>query len=70
MLLHDGSGGVVLQVEQVLHVLGHQSHAAIEVRALEFRHGRQVLLPHGIFLIPNQEKRDGHRCGSGDAALR
>jgi hypothetical protein len=59
----------VLQVEQVLHILGHRSHAAIEVRAVEVRHVLQVLLPHGIFLIPNGEKRDGHHGGSGEAAL-
>jgi hypothetical protein len=68
-LLHDSSGGVVLQVEQVLRILGHRSHAAIEVRAVEVRHGLQVLLPHGIFLIPNGEKHDGHHGGSGEATL-
>jgi hypothetical protein len=68
-LVHDGSSGVMLQVEQVLHVLGHHSHADVDVRTLEVGHDRKVLLPHGIFLIPNWEKCDGHRCGSGEAAL-
>jgi hypothetical protein len=64
-LLHDSYGGVVLQVEQVLRILGHRSHANIEVRALEVRHSLKALLPHGIFLILNQEKRDRHRFSSG-----
>jgi hypothetical protein len=59
-LLHDSPGSVILQVEQVLWILGHRSHASTEVRALEVRYGLKALLPHGIFLIPNQEKRDRH----------
>jgi hypothetical protein len=69
MLLHDGSGRVMLQVEQVLGVLDHCSHVGIQVRALEVGHGLKALLPHGIFLIPNWEKRDRHHCGSGKATL-
>jgi hypothetical protein len=53
MLLHDSPGGDMLQVEQVLCVLGHRSHAGAEVRALKVSHGLKALLPHGIFLIPN-----------------
>jgi hypothetical protein len=68
-LLHDGSGGVMLQVEQVLCVLGHRSHVGIKVRALEVEHGLMALLPHGIFLILYQEKRDWHRCGCGKVTL-
>jgi hypothetical protein len=68
-LLHDGFDGVVLQVEQVLHVLGHRSHVNIEVQDLEVRHGLKALLPHGIFLNPNQERCDRHRGGSGDVTL-
>jgi hypothetical protein len=33
-LLDDGLDGVPLQVEHVLHVLGHRSHAGVEVRTL------------------------------------
>jgi hypothetical protein len=51
---------VVLQVEQVLCILGHRSHAGAEVRALEVKHGLKVLLPCNISLILNQEKRDRH----------
>jgi hypothetical protein len=68
-LLHDSPGGVMLQVEQVLCVLGHHRHANTEVRALKVRHGLKTLLPHGIFLILNQKKCDQHRGGSNDAAL-
>jgi hypothetical protein len=57
------------QVGQVLHVLGHCSHADIEVRALKVGHGLKVLLPHGVFLILNWEKRDGHHGDSSEAAL-
>jgi hypothetical protein len=53
MLLHDGSGGVMLQVEQVLDVLGHRSHAGVEVRILEVGHDLKAMLPHKIFLILN-----------------
>jgi hypothetical protein len=54
-LLHEGSCGVVLQVEQV--------------RAFEVGHGLEALLPHRIFLILNQEKCDRHHRGSGEATL-
>jgi hypothetical protein len=33
-LLDDGIGGVPLQVEHVLCILGHRSHADMEVRTL------------------------------------
>jgi hypothetical protein len=69
MRLHDRLGGVMLQVEQVLCVLGHRSHASAEVRALEIRHSLKVLLPHGIFLILNREKHNRHHGGSGEATL-
>jgi hypothetical protein len=68
-LLHDGSSGLVLQVEQVLHVLGHCSHVDIEVQALDVGHGLKALLPHRIFLNLNREQRDQHRGGSGEATL-
>jgi hypothetical protein len=53
-MLYAGSGGVVLQVEQVLHVLGHHSHHDAEAGALEVRHGLKMLLPYVVLLIPNQ----------------
>jgi hypothetical protein len=52
-LLDDGPGGVVLQVEQVLHVLGHLSHIDMLVGALGVGHGHKALLPHGVLLIMN-----------------
>jgi hypothetical protein len=61
--------GVVLEVEQVLHVLGQRSHPSMEVRALEVRHGLKTLLPYGVLLIPNWEKRDRQCCSSGEAVL-
>jgi hypothetical protein len=57
-LLHSCPDGVVLKVEQVLRVPGQQSHPGMEVRALEVGHGRKTLLPYGVLLIPDQEKRD------------
>jgi hypothetical protein len=69
MLLHDSTSGVMLQVEQVLHILGHRSHAGTEVRALEVRYGLKTLLPHRTFLILNREKRDHYHSGSGEATL-
>jgi hypothetical protein len=34
----------------------------MEVRALEVGHGREMLLPYGVLLIPNQKERD-RQCG-------
>jgi hypothetical protein len=61
--------GVVLEVEQVLHVLGQQNHPGVEVRALEVRHGLKTLLPYRVLLILNWEERDRQCCSSGEAAL-
>jgi hypothetical protein len=68
-LLHDGSGGVMLQIEQVQQIHGHRSYASIEVQAPEVRHGLKTLLPHWICLIPDRKKRAGHHDGSGEAVL-
>jgi hypothetical protein len=68
-LLYDSPSSLMPEAEQVLHVLGHHSHAGIEVRVPKVRHGLKALLPHGVFLVPNQEKRDGHRGGSDKVAL-
>jgi hypothetical protein len=68
-LLHHYPSGVVLKVEQVLHVSGQQSHPSVEVRALEVRHDRKTMLPYGVLLIPDWEKRD-RQCGSsGEVVL-
>jgi hypothetical protein len=69
MLLDDGPGDVVLQVEQVLRVLGHLSHTGMEVGALGVGHGHKALLPHRFLLIMNQEERDRHLDGDGEMAL-
>jgi hypothetical protein len=68
-LLHACPGAVVLEVEQVLRVPGQRSHPSVEVRALEVGHGGKTLLPYGVLLISNQEKRD-RQCGScGEVVL-
>jgi hypothetical protein len=69
MLLPGYPRGVVLEVEQVLHVLGQRSHPGVEVRALEVRHDLKTLLPYGILLILNWEKHDRQCCSSGEAIL-
>jgi hypothetical protein len=69
VLLDDGPGKVVLQVERVLHVLSHHSHTDMEVRTLGVGHGHKVLLPYGVPLITNQEERNWHLRGSGEVAL-
>jgi hypothetical protein len=40
----------------------------VEVRALEARHGRKVLLPYRVLLILKREKRD-RQCGSSSKAV-
>jgi hypothetical protein len=57
-LLPGCPSGVVLEVEQVLCILGQRSHPSMEVRALEVGHSLKTLLPYGVLLIPNREKRD------------
>jgi hypothetical protein len=68
-LLPGCPSGVVLEVEQVLRVLGQQSHPDVEVRALEVGHGLKMLLPYGVLLIPNREKRDRQGCSSDEVVL-
>jgi hypothetical protein len=68
-VLDDSPGGVVLQVDHVLRVLGQRSHANVEVRALGVGHGLKTLLPHGILLIMNREEHDWHRGSVGKVAL-
>jgi hypothetical protein len=41
----------------------------VEVRTLEVGHGRNTLLPYGVLLIPDREKRDRQCGGSGEAVL-
>jgi hypothetical protein len=69
MLLHACPRGVVLEVEQVLCIPSQRSHPGMEVRALEVGHGLKALLPYGVHLIPNREKRDRQCCSSGEAVL-
>jgi hypothetical protein len=61
--------GVVLEVEQVLHVLGQRNHPGVEVRALEVGHGLKTLLPCRVLLILNQEKCDRQCYSSSEAVL-
>jgi hypothetical protein len=68
-LLHTRPDGVVLEVEQVLCIPGQRSHPGVEVSALEVGHGLKVLLPYGVLLILNQEKRDRQCCCSDEAVL-
>jgi hypothetical protein len=50
-LLNDSLDGVPLQVEHVLRVLGHRSHASVEVRTLWVGHILKALPPHGLLLL-------------------
>jgi hypothetical protein len=68
-LLHVGPGDVVLHVEQELRVLGRRNHNNAEVGPLEDGHGLKALLPYGVLLILNQEKRNRQCCRSAEAAL-
>jgi hypothetical protein len=68
-LLHAYPGGVVLKVEQILHVPGQRSHPGMEVRALEVGHDLKTLLSYRVLLILNQEKHDRQCCSSGEAVL-
>jgi hypothetical protein len=71
-VLHARPGGVVPQPLKlagggsgsllVLPVPNQRSHHGMEVRALEIRHVLKALLPYGVLLIPNQEKRDRQYC--------
>jgi hypothetical protein len=40
------------------------------VRALEVGHGLRTLLPYGVLLIPNHEKRDRQCCIGGPRTRR
>jgi hypothetical protein len=66
-LLDNNHGSVVLQVEWVLHILGHNSHAGVEVWALRVGYSLKALLPHRVSPIANQKKRDRHRSGVSKA---
>jgi hypothetical protein len=57
-LLHACPRGVVLAIEKVLRVHSQRSHPGVEVRALVVGHGLKALLPYGVLLILNWEKRD------------
>jgi hypothetical protein len=68
-LLDDGLDGVLLQVEHVLCVLSHRSHASMEVRALWVSHVLKTLPPHGLLLLTDREQRDRHHDGVIEAGL-
>jgi hypothetical protein len=68
-LLDDGLDGAPLEVEHVLHILGHRSHAGVEVRALWVGHVLKMLPQHGLLLPVDREQRDRHRGGVVEAAL-
>jgi hypothetical protein len=68
-LLDDGPTGVVLQVEQVTHVLAHRSPTGAKVRALEVGQGFKALLPHKVLPITDREKHNRHLGGGGEVAL-
>jgi hypothetical protein len=67
--LDNSLDGVPLLVEHVLHVLGHRSHASMEVRALRVGHVLKALPPLGLLLLMDQELRDRHRNGVIEVAL-
>jgi hypothetical protein len=69
MLLHDGPGSVVLEVEEVLRIPRQRSHPNMEVRALEVKHGLKMLLPYGVLLILNREKHNRQCRCSCEAVL-
>jgi hypothetical protein len=69
MLLPGYPGGVVLEVEQVVCVLGQRSHPSVEMRALEVGHDLKALLPYLVLLIPNPEKHDRQCCSNEKAVL-
>jgi hypothetical protein len=68
-LLPGCPGGVVLEVEQVLCILGQRSHPVMKVRVIEVGHGLKMLLPYRVLLILNWEKRDRQCCSSDKAVL-
>jgi hypothetical protein len=68
-LLHASTSGVVLEVEQVLHLPGQRSHPGVEVRTLEVGHGLMALLLFGVLLILKWEMRDRQCCCSSEAVL-
>jgi hypothetical protein len=55
-LQDDDVAGVVLQVEQVLCVLGHLHPSGVELWAREVTSGLKALAPLGLLLIADQEK--------------
>jgi hypothetical protein len=68
-LLDDSHDGVPLQVEHVLCVLGHRSHAGVEVRTLWVDHVLKTLPPHRLLLLTDREQRDRYHGGVVEAGL-
>jgi hypothetical protein len=56
--LNDGVAGVVLNVEQVLHILDHLGPPGIELQAGEVTSHLKVLTPLGLLLDPYWEQPD------------
>jgi hypothetical protein len=57
-MLNDDAANVVLQVEQVLYVLGHMCPTGAELWAREVASGLKVPVPCGILLVPDREQSD------------
>jgi hypothetical protein len=60
---------VVLQVEQVPRVLGHMHGVDVVLQTGDVTHCLMALLPLGLILIPNQEKRKRHISSDGEDVL-
>jgi hypothetical protein len=60
MLLDDNATGVVLEVEQVLRVVGHLRPSSTELWAGEVTSGLEVLVPLGLLLLTDRKEHDRH----------
>jgi hypothetical protein len=69
MLLDDHEAGVVLYVEQVLHVLGHLCPSNAELRTGEVARGLKALAPLGLLLIMDREQCDLRVGGVSEPSL-
>jgi hypothetical protein len=70
MLLGDDYAGVVLQVEQVSHVLGQVRALEAELRAGNITHGLVVLLWQVLLLITNREECKRFVGSNSEAVLK
>jgi hypothetical protein len=67
MLLDDDAAHVVLQVEQVLYVLGHLHPSDAELWAHEVTGSHMALVPLGFLLIEDWKEHDQRVSGVGEA---